>query len=120
IGKNTMYFTDRSFPRVYRTINDLDQKNRDRARQRCEQNGISSRDMNGCIFDNAFLNIDPPRQPQINDPVAQTTTLRQIDREVINRNTINSSSNPIKPLKDEETTGTIQDVEVIKKEAKNS
>ncbi|MEJ6617535.1 MAG: VWD domain-containing protein [Crocinitomicaceae bacterium] len=86
IGRNTESYTDRSFPRVYRSINDLDQRNRDRARQRCEQNGISSRDMNGCIYDNAFLNLEPVKEPRVNDPVASTPTLRKIDREVINRN----------------------------------
>lgn len=100
IGRNTMSFTDRSFPRVYRTINDLDQRSRDRARQRCEQNGISSRDMNGCIYDNAFLNIEPPKDPVRNDPVAQTPTLRPIDRPVINRNPVSpvspTETNPIK------------------------
>lgn len=88
IGRNTESFTDRSFPRVYRSINDLDQRNRDRARQRCAENGVSSRDMNGCIYDNAFLNLDPVREPVRNDPVASTPTLRNIDREVINRNPV--------------------------------
>ena len=88
IGRNTESFTDRSFPRVYRTINDLDQRNRDRARQRCEQMGISSRDMNGCIYDNAFLNIEPTIETRVNDPVASTPSLRKIDREVINRNPV--------------------------------
>ncbi len=88
IGRNTESFTDRSFPRVYRSVNDLDQRSRDRARQRCEQNGISSRDMNGCVYDNAFLNIEPVKEPRINDPVASTPTLRKIDREVINRNPV--------------------------------
>lgn len=86
IGRNTESFTDRSFPRVFRSINDLDQRSRDRARQRCEQNGVASRDMNGCIYDNAFLNIDPVREPTINDPVASTPPLRKLEREVINRN----------------------------------
>lgn len=86
IGRNTESFTDRSFPRVYRTINDLDQRNRDRARQRCEQSGISALDMNGCIYDNAFLNIEPVKETRVNDPVADTPTLRNLDREVINRN----------------------------------
>ncbi len=90
IGRNTESFTDRSFPRVYRSINDLDQRNRDRARQRCLDNGVSSRDMNGCIYDNAFLNLDPVREPVIHDPVASTPTLRKIEREVINRNPVPS------------------------------
>lgn len=86
IGRNTASFTDRSFPRVFRTIDDLDARSRDRARQRCEQTGISARDMNGCIFDNGFLNLEPVKEPRVNDPVAATPTLRKIDREVINRN----------------------------------
>lgn len=103
IGRNTASYTDRSFPRVYRSINDLDQRSRDRARQRCEQNGISARDMNGCIFDQAYLSLDPPQPPRNNDPVAQNPTLRHIDREVINRNPVVSptpASNPEPVIRD--------------------
>ena len=98
IGRNTESYTDRSFPRVYRSVNDLDQRSRDRARQRCEQNGISSRDMNGCIYDNAFLNIEPVKEPRINDPVASTPTLRKIDREVLNRNPVRSPVPIVDPI----------------------
>lgn len=118
IGRNTSSFTDRSFPRVYRTINDLDQRNRDRARQRCEQNGISSRDMNGCIYDNAFLNIEPVKEPVRHDPVAQTPTLRKIDKPIINRNpsTPVTTTDPIKPTGIEtSTTRTLDNSEIDKK-----
>src|SRR5690606_22992096 len=36
---------------------------------------------------NAFLNIEPTPPPRNHDPVAQTTTLRSIDGNIINRNT---------------------------------
>ena len=86
IGRNTMSFTDRSFPRIYRTINDLDQRRIDRSRRMCEQNGIAARDMNGCIYDNAFLEIEAPREPIVHDPVADTRELRVVREPVINAN----------------------------------
>lgn len=67
-GQSTFTFTDRSYPRVVRTINDLDPGQRSRARQACTNAGIGAADMDGCIYDNAYLNIaplpaPPPRQP---------------------------------------------------------
>ena len=86
IGRNTMSFTDRSFPRIYRTINDLDQRRIDRSRRMCEQSGIAASDINGCIFDNAFLEIEAPREPIVHDPVADTRELRELREPVINEN----------------------------------
>lgn len=67
-GRSTATFTDRSFPRVHRTLNEIPNDRRAAAQRRCEQQGISSRDMNGCIFDNSHLNIDPTPAPVIVDP----------------------------------------------------
>lgn len=67
-GRSTASFTDRSFPRVHRTLNEIPNDRRMAAQRRCEQQGISSRDMNGCIFDNSHLNIDPTPTPIIDDP----------------------------------------------------
>lgn len=68
LGMTTASFTDRSFPRVHRTLNEIPNDRRMAARRRCEQQGISSRDMNGCIFDNSHLNLDPEPRPIIEDP----------------------------------------------------
>lgn len=67
-GTSTMTFTDRSFPRIHRTMNEIPNDQRAAARRRCEQQGISSRDMNGCIFDNSHLNLDPEPTPTVVDP----------------------------------------------------
>lgn len=68
MGMTTASFTDRSFPRVHRTLNEIPNDRRMAARRRCEQQGISSRDMNGCIFDNSHLNLNPEPTPVIDDP----------------------------------------------------
>ncbi len=101
IGKNTMTFTDRTFPRVYRTINDLDQRRIDRSRRVCEQSGIAASDMNGCIYDNAYLDIEAPREPVVHDPVADTRELREIDKEVENTN---PPREPVAPRREEQLT----------------
>ena len=67
-GTSTISFTDRSFPRIHRTMNEIPNDQRTAARKRCEQQGISSRDMNGCIFDNSHLNLDPEPTPIVADP----------------------------------------------------
>lgn len=67
-GMSTASFTDRSFPRVHRTMSEIPDDRRMAARRRCEQQGISSRDMNGCIFDNSHLELDPEPTPIIDDP----------------------------------------------------
>ncbi len=68
IGQSTLSFTDRSFPRVHRTMSEIPQNRRDQARRNCQNRGISQRDMNGCIFDNAYLDMDPEPEPIIRDP----------------------------------------------------
>jgi hypothetical protein len=68
IGESTMTFTDRSFPRFYRTIDDLSDVQRQTARRRCEGSGIGAADMEGCIYDNGFLAINPSPPVIIEDP----------------------------------------------------
>ncbi len=68
IGQSTLTFTDRSFPRVHRTINELPQDRRDAARRNCNQLGVSDLDMNGCIYDNVYLDLDPVPTPVVRDP----------------------------------------------------
>lgn len=66
-GKNTLSYTDESFPRVHRTVGDLPMDRQDAARRNCEERGISGADLKGCIFDNAYLEIPPSPKPVIID-----------------------------------------------------
>lgn len=67
-GTSTMTFTDRSFPRVHRTLNEIPRDRRMAAQRRCQQQGVTGRDLNGCIFDNSHLNIEPIVPPVVSDP----------------------------------------------------
>lgn len=91
IGTSTMYYTDRSFPRVYRDMSDLSQRQRDRARRACENSGIRGADMNGCIYDNAYLNIEPNRPTVVQDPTTGTVLRPITAAEPVN-------VNPTKPM----------------------
>lgn len=84
-GQSTITFTDKSFPKFYRTLDDLTPDQRNSARRRCQQAGISESDMNGCIYDNGFLNLEPS-QPHVVDDPSQGTVLRPLDGEVPNIN----------------------------------
>lgn len=64
-GQSTAYFTDLFFPRNHRSISDLPANRRNRARRRCEDQGISPENMNACIFDVAYINIEPEPQRRI-------------------------------------------------------
>ena len=70
-GTSTMTFTDRSFPRVHRTLNEIPRDRRMAAQRRCQERGITGRDLNGCIFDNSHLNIEPITPPVIDNPAEQ-------------------------------------------------
>jgi hypothetical protein len=67
-GQSTAYFTDYSFPRYHRTVRDLSQAQRDAARRDCENNGVSSNELEGCIFDRGHINLPPNPRPTIPDP----------------------------------------------------
>ncbi|MFT5779570.1 MAG: hypothetical protein ACI837_002529 [Crocinitomicaceae bacterium] len=84
-GTNTLTFTDRSFPRVHRTINEIPRDRRDAARANCQRQGVLDRDMNGCIFDNSHLNIPPQRPVVVQDP-SQGIELRPVSRPAPNVN----------------------------------
>ena len=58
-GLTTSFYTDRSFPRIIRTFNSIPNTNRDAARNRCQQMGVSEAEMNGCIFDAYYLDLNP-------------------------------------------------------------
>lgn len=66
-GQSTWTFTDESFPRVHLTLADLSENDRNNARRKCEQQGVSREDMNGCIFDVGHANIEPTPRPVITD-----------------------------------------------------
>lgn len=85
-GQSTFFFTDRSYPRTIRTVNDLDPVRRDRARRRCSDAGITGADMNGCIYDNAYLNITPAPEPPVREPIVTPETVTPIRTPVVNDN----------------------------------
>ncbi len=66
-GQSTWTFTDESFPRVHLTLADMSENDRNNAKKRCEQQGVSREDMNGCIFDVGHANIEPTPRPVIAD-----------------------------------------------------
>lgn len=78
-GQNTMSFTDRSFPRVHQTIDDLNDNQRATARKSCEDEGIRGLDLNGCIYDRGFLNIPPNPRPVVKDR-SEGVVLTKIER----------------------------------------
>ncbi len=77
IGHSTLSYTDRSFPRVYRDLNDLSTAQRERSRKLCQSRGVSNSDMSGCVYDNAYLALDPVRKPVVADPT-EGTVLREV------------------------------------------
>jgi hypothetical protein len=92
-GLSTSFYTDRSFPRVIRTFNAIPNNNRDVARNRCQQMGVSEAEMNGCIFDAHYLNLTPnpiPTPP----PATEGVILDKLRRPIVNSNTIAPSKFP--------------------------
>lgn len=92
-GLSTSFYTDRSFPRVIRTFNAIPNNNRDVARNRCQQMGVSEAEMNGCIFDSHYLNLTPnpiPTPP----PATEGVILDKLRRPIVNSNTIAPSKFP--------------------------
>lgn len=84
-GRSTLSFTDRSFPRVHYTLNDLDMGRQSNARRRCEQMGVTADEMRGCIFDNGFLDITPNPIPTPTNPV-RGRLLHDIKKPALNTN----------------------------------
>ena len=77
-GKNTLSFTDRTFPSVHLTIQDLTPEQQDRARKNCAANDVGEEDMRGCIYDQAFLNLEP--SPRTSPPdFTQNMPLNKIE-----------------------------------------
>lgn len=99
-NQSTYTFTDPSYPRVHRTINDMSQQQRDRARRDCERAGITGNDLNGCIYDVGFARIPPSPRPTVPD----RTTGRDI-KPVTDRQPNVNPGNPRKPIKVEDKQG---------------
>lgn len=78
-GESTETFTDRSFPRVHRTVADLPTDRREQASRICRERGLTGRELNACIFDQGFLNIPPSPRPVIKDP-SKGVVLGRVDR----------------------------------------
>ncbi|MDP4683155.1 MAG: VWD domain-containing protein [Crocinitomicaceae bacterium] len=95
-GQSTYAFTDESFPRVHRTLNDLPVAQRDAARKTCEGRGVTQDEMGGCIYDQAYLQIPPNPRPEVKDPTANYIAAR-LDKPVANVNT----PRPIQPSSQE-------------------
>jgi hypothetical protein len=85
IGQSTFTYTDESFPRVHRTVNDLSPDRQTAARVKCEENGIRGDELKGCIFDQAYLEIPPSPRPLVVDRT-NNIVLSRIDRPVNNVN----------------------------------
>ncbi|GAB5418389.1 MAG: hypothetical protein Crog4KO_15070 [Crocinitomicaceae bacterium] len=96
MGESTFTFTDRSYPRVIRTIDDLDPVRRQRAQRACNDAGIRGADINGCIYDNAYLNITPCPEPPIREPIVTPETVTPIREPIVNTN----PEPPIVPIGD--------------------
>lgn len=90
-GSSTYTFTDRNFPRVHRTVEEIPETQKEEARKVCERSGVSEDDMNGCIFDQAYLEIEPAPERRKEDPT-EGMVLRPVDRPQPNVN-----SGPIRP-----------------------
>ncbi len=84
-GESTLSYTDYSYPRVHRTINDIPNDRRTNARNICAASGLRGTDLDACIYDQAFLNIEPIRPPVIHDRT-DGVTLSTVVRETPNVN----------------------------------
>ena len=116
-GRSTLSFTDRSFPRVHYTLNDLDMGRQSNARRRCEEMGITPEEMRGCIFDNGFLNITPNPIPTPTNPVVGRT-LNDVIKPAFNTNdrTFNEGGVLSNKPREANPDGTIKDFVPIKEE----
>lgn len=87
IGQSTTSFTNFNFPTHFQSISDLNDRERNRARRRCEEQGVRGNDLRGCIFDIAFVNVGPtPRRD-----IPRATTGQTLSRITIGSGT---STNP--------------------------
>jgi len=71
-GMSTASYTNRMYPIVHRNLNDVNPRQVERARRLCQERGVNPLDMNGCIFDNTYMNIPPSNEPIVRDPTNGT------------------------------------------------
>lgn len=86
-GRDTEFYTNRNFPRVHYSVMDLPIAKRDAAEKRCRDRGVLESEMNGCIFDNGFLDIAPSPLPTPTEPFANLT-LKPLRSRKLNNNNI--------------------------------
>ncbi len=98
-GQSTLTYTDESFPRVHRTIGDLTPDRQNNARTICEGNGMSGADLNGCIFDQAYLEIPPNPRPVIIDNT-QGMVLGKLEKPAPN---VNPNTNGVQEISKDKT-----------------
>ncbi|MFM2037609.1 MAG: hypothetical protein RL432_548 [Bacteroidota bacterium] len=92
-GLTTDFYTDRTFPRVIRTFSAIPNNNREAARNRCREQGVSEAEMNGCIFDSFYLDLTP--NPIPNPPLAtEGVIMDRMRHPLINTNTVAPNKNP--------------------------
>lgn len=92
-GLNTNFYTDRSFPRVIRTFSSIPNNNREAARNRCREQGVTEAEMNGCIFDSYYLDLTPnpiPNPPPATDGVI----MDRMKHPLVNTNSVKPEKNP--------------------------
>ncbi len=85
IGANTMTYTDRSFPHVYRNFSDINQRRLAKSQRYCHDLGLDARDIQGCVYDHAYLGLGASEEPIIPSPT-KGTVLRPTDGRLQNVN----------------------------------
>lgn len=85
IGKGPSTYNDPFFPRSHPTIDDLPNDRRTASSKLCQERGITGNDLNGCIFDNAYLQIPPSPRPVVKDPT-QGVVLSRVEKPIRNNN----------------------------------
>jgi hypothetical protein len=97
IGQSTFTYTDESFPRVHRTVNDLTPDRQTAARKTCEENGIRGDELKGCIFDQAYLELPPTPKPIVRD-LTSGIQMPRLDKPVNNVNGSNITPTNFRPV----------------------
>ncbi len=77
-GESTLSYTDYTYPRIHRTVNDMDPNQRRTAERHCRERGIQDRDLQGCIYDRGFLNIPPSPTPRTVDLGGRTIQTERV------------------------------------------
>lgn len=114
-GLTTESFTDRTYPRVYPTMDDFNQRKYERSRRYCQSQGVGNRDLEGCAYDHMALGIDAEPERVIQNP-AEGTVLRPVEESRPNVNPTRPKTDPVvrpidsskelnRPMRQEEPAG---------------